>query len=289
MSIRSLADINAAYEEGRWHSQRFLKGAAISPRQWACTEFASGQPPYQPRLGLQNTFTPCVMSGNNDIWYPQIDSGQQRFLHTMTLRNSQATYAGPASVIVYDLLGYYPLIDASVTDYQEFANPVALPRYSDGEGVQVIAVQYINGVASALVQGFTLDYVDSDGANKSTTGYLYAATSPGRIAQQTGSTAQAANASPYVSLGAGSSGVRALRGVQFAQEAGTFYVFYLVKPKASLTLGDQGLAYEKDFFMNNGGRMPEIEDGACLNFTFRTVAAAGTDTTWFGLFNFVWG
>lgn len=289
MPIRSLADLNAAYDEGRCHSQRFLKGSTNVYNLWCLPEFASGQPPYQPRLGTQNTFVPCVMQGNDDIWYPDIDAAHTRYLHTLTLRNSQVTYAGPASVIVYDLIGYYPLVDASVGDLQSLITAGPLPRYADGDGVMILPVQYIAPNSSATVAPHDLYVTDADGVDRVVSGSFYASTSIYQTAAALAyPLAAGANSSPFQPLGA-VKGVRKINAIQFTSPQGTFYALYLVRPIATLTMGDNQLAAEKDFFMQNGSRMPEIKDGACLNFTFRVAGANNYATSWFGQYNFVWG
>ena len=46
MAIRSLSDVNAAYESGRFHSQRYFKNASTNSNNWTDQSFSSGQPGY---------------------------------------------------------------------------------------------------------------------------------------------------------------------------------------------------------------------------------------------------
>ena len=61
MAIRSLSDVNAAYESGRFHSQRYFKNASTNDLSWTDQSFSSGQPGYDARVGTANTFTPVIV------------------------------------------------------------------------------------------------------------------------------------------------------------------------------------------------------------------------------------
>lgn len=46
----------------------------------------------------------------------------------------------PMSFILCDYLLYYPFVDTGTNDEQFMTNSVTLPRYTDGKGVQMMAV-----------------------------------------------------------------------------------------------------------------------------------------------------
>lgn len=79
--IRSVRDIALAFEEGRWHSQRFLKNAGqAGDGQWQDWAYASGQPAYDARIGNALTRTPVIAGRNDAIWFPPIAAGLERKL-----------------------------------------------------------------------------------------------------------------------------------------------------------------------------------------------------------------
>ena len=57
MPIRNLSDTVAAYEAGRFHVQRFYKGAnaTAGDTRWHDWSFAAGQPAYDARIGVAGT------------------------------------------------------------------------------------------------------------------------------------------------------------------------------------------------------------------------------------------
>jgi hypothetical protein len=65
-------------------------------------------------------------------------------------------------LVLCDYLLFYPFVDESVTDEQIMDNTATLPRYTDGDGVQMMAV-----VVAAQVGGgtFTVNYTNSDGVS----------------------------------------------------------------------------------------------------------------------------
>ena len=107
-------------------------------------------------------FTPCVAQKNDAIYFPGIQHGQHRHLTSATFWSNQGTYNGAGSIVIFDLLGYYPLIDGDSTDLQEADNTLTLPRYTDGEGVGLVIVNHVapavqGGVATIA---YTLGYAD---------------------------------------------------------------------------------------------------------------------------------
>ena len=287
MPIASLADLNAAYADGRWHSQRYLKTGTQSPgANWADPSFSSGQPAFDPRIGVSCAFTPAVASKNDAVWFPSVADGLDRYLHTLTLRSNATTYAGPGSVLVFDLLGYYPLVDGDSVDEQVFDNTLTLPRCVDGERVALVIVSH---VAPPLVATtVTINFTDSDGVDRTTTVGLPLA-SNGYICSGVRNAAATDVGPVTVALGEGVRGVRKINSVTYSAAPGGLHCYYLVRILGSITLGDNALAAEKDFFMQSGCSMPVIDDGAWLGFFNRAPGTTSAGVSWFGQFTFVWG
>ena len=105
MAIRSLSDLQASFDAGKFHVQRFQKNAGTAHAKiWADPTFASGQPAYDAHVGSPATFTPCVAQKNDAIYFPGIGTGEERYLAEAQMWASQATFNGPISVVFFDLL-----------------------------------------------------------------------------------------------------------------------------------------------------------------------------------------
>jgi len=297
MPIRSLADLTAAYDEGRHHSQTYLKNynaggqlGTTVPFIDAC--FMSGYPNLDMRLGDPCVFKPCVAAGNKAVYTPEVPSGQKRYLHTLSICPIQTTFYGTLNGVLFDLVGYYPLIDGDSNEYQVFDNSLDVPRYTDGTGLSLIIVSQITPQAQAGLA--KINYVDASGNTRSVTNnislgnpYAQNLSNYGYIVSGSSDTAVSALSASIAARLPG--GVRKILGIQFLTTPSGNYVFYLAKILGGFTTGDNKLFAEKDFFMQNGCRMPEVETGACLNLAINFAGTTAANASLYGQFNFVWG
>jgi hypothetical protein len=281
----SLGDFARAVDGGRVHIQRILKNAGTAHAlQWADPTFASGQPAYDARVGTSGEFTPSIAQKNDAVYFPPIPSTMERRLTHATLWSNQATFNGPGSVFLFDLLGYYPLIDGDSTDTQTMDNTQPVPRYSDGKGVQIVIV---NHIAPAVQDGIAIiEYVDEDDAVKTVT------TRIGNIGQNlvcSGQDPTVTTSGPVqINLG-GNKGVKRINSITYTTPPGGLHCFYLIKPLTSIVLGDNQLAMEKDFVSHNALHAPRIYDGAWLSFFDRIGSGTARAVNWYGHFTFMWG
>lgn len=282
--LRTLGDFNAAFTEGRWHSQRFLKNAGINTNnRWIDWTFASGQPLYDAKTGTAGSFTPLNASKNDAIWFPGIGAGMERRLTNMTVRSS--TGGGPGSIIIFDLLGYYPLVDGDSPDTQLFDNTATLPRYADGKGVIPVLV---SSVAPSTQDGIgTMTYIGADDVERASPAFRYQNTSlngvvctvPGNVAPGEG-----AIGLPMV----GVSGCKAITSLTYTQPPGGLAAIYMIRVLGTMLFnGNKSLATEKQFLLHNGLQAPRIFDGAYINLFYRYGTAATAD--FFGEATFAWG
>lgn len=288
MAIRSLSDINAAFAAGKFHVQRFQKNAGTAhARVWADPSYASGQPAYDARVGSPLTFTPSIAQKNDAIWFPDISAGEERYLAEAQMWSNQATYYGPISVVLFDLLGYYPLIDGDSNDLQECINAMTLPRYADGEGVQMVLV---NHIAPAIQNGLTvIGYTDSDDIDRTLTVDI-----PNNGQNLVCSGAQAVmggvSSTVHIPLGNGARGVKRVNTIQHTTAPGGLHCIYLVRILGSMVLGENLVTAEKNFIAEKGFAPPRIHDGAWLGwFDMPSTGATARTVAWFGNFTFVWG
>lgn len=285
MALATLGDINAAFDAGRWHLQRVYKAAGTSHAlQWADPSFAAGQPAYDARVGTAGTFTPAVAQRNDAVFFPGIPAGMERRLTSATLWSNQATFNGPASVVLFDLLGYYPLIDGDSADTQAFDNTLTLPRYASGEGVFAVMVCH---VAPAVQNGVAvIDYTDSSGTARTVT--LNVPNNGQNLVCSGVRSAAATDVGPlYMALS--ERGVRSIDALTYTTPPGGLHCIYLVKPLATLQLGDNLVALEKEFYGNSALHCPRIEDGAWLGWFDRIGSGTSRTVAWFGNLIFAWG
>lgn len=284
---RGLSDVLDAYEAGRVHTQRFQKNAGTAHAlQWADCTFASGQPGYDARVGPAGSFTPAIASRNDAIYFPPILSGQERYLASSTFWARLASFNAEGSLVIFDLLGYYPLIDGDSTDDQALDNTLPLPRYTSGEGVGIVVV---NHIAPQLQAGtMTLTYTDQSNVQNTITVRV---PNQGQNLVCSGQDAVSLNTTTItLPLANGSRGVKRIDSVTFSTAPGGLFCFYLVKLLATSTFaGDNNVATEKSYLTQNGCAMPRIYDGAWVGWFDRIGAGTSRTVSWFGDLTFIWG
>ena len=286
MLKRGIADILESFEEGRFHTQRFVKNAGTAHAlAWADSSFASGQPGYDARVGTPAAFNQAVASRNDAIYFPPVTSGQERYLMGGTFWANQATFNGEGSLVLFDLLGYYPLVDGDSTDEQTFDNSSALTRYTSGEGVGIVVV---NHIAPQIQAGrVTVNFVDQSDTAQSVTVNVPA---QGQNLVCSGHDTVSNNtATITLPLDGGARGVKRITSVQFTTAPGGLFCFYLVKTLATATFGgDNNVATEKCFCTQNGYAMPRIYDGAWIGWFDHIGTGTARAVSWYGDLTFIW-
>jgi hypothetical protein len=233
---------------------------------------------------------------NDAIHFPDIPAGMERKLHKLTLR-PQANNASQASIdfVLYDLVGYYPLIDGDSTDPQDMDNALTLPRYTDGEGLQLVMVNHV----APAVQGGTmlLDYTDSQGVGRTVTRNV-GTTGINTVCSGVAASAATVTGPLTMSLDAGVTGIRSVNRVTYTVPPGGLHCLYVIKPLAKfqhyhdalLQADTSGVksAIEVDFALKDGWHMPVVKDGAHLSFFYRP-NGGGRTVTFMGMADFIWG
>jgi len=294
MTIRSAGDLADAYDNGRWHIQRFFKNAMANAGDgsWIDWAYASGQPGYNARVGTANTFTPEVAIRNDAIWFPDIPAGMERRLTGIGFYTS-ATQSNQTNVeaLLYDLVGYYPLIDGDSTDLQTMDNTLTLPRYTDGVGVRAVIV---NHVAPQITSGgtHTIIYADADGTERTTTFGIQNA-GVNRANSRIPSAAAGASGDMFMALPG--RGVRNVKSIQYATAPGGLQCIYLIKPisyvshRAGADIQNSPVFTQKCLCAEESLALPVIPDGASLGFFLLANGSARTIGGVSGTLTFAWG
>nr|WP_298658656.1 hypothetical protein [uncultured Flavobacterium sp.] len=207
----------------------------------------------------------------------------EKFLRSITTQaqSTSTTNATPMNAILLDYLLYYPSIDDGTLDEQVMDNTVTLPRYTDGKGIQMMAVT--TGVRTGG-QTFQVKYTNQDGVTgrlssictQNAAAFIGSITNSDRAIQN--------SANWMIPLAAGDTGVRAVESVTMISgtDVGLFSII-LVKPLAQTCFREGGIStagtiatpYEKDFLIPTTDII-RIYDDAFLNFVVLPQASLAT-------------
>lgn len=188
-------------------------------------------------------------------------SPSEKYLRLTTAIATAAT-ALPLTMILCDYLLYYPTIDDSSLDEQVMDNTVTLPRYTDGEGVMMVAVS-LNGRTGG--GRFYVTYTNSQGVSGrvSQTVYQNSSTAVGQI--QCSGANNNSSAMPFIGLQDGDTGVRSIDSIFMLDGDVGVMAMILVKPLGTSVIREITAPVEKDYFMESG-TIPRIYDDAYLSF-----------------------
>lgn len=188
-------------------------------------------------------------------------SPSEKYLR-LTTGIATASTALPLTMILCDYLLYYPSIDDSVLDEQIMDNTVTLPRYTDGKGVQVIAVSVAGRTGGAR---FYFTYTNSDGVSGRTSQIAYQNNSAALGTLQNNGQNTNVSANPFLGLQDGDSGVRSIDSVVMLDADVGLMTLILVKPLGTSVIREITAPAEKDYFLESGV-IPRIYDDAYLSF-----------------------
>jgi hypothetical protein len=200
-------------------------------------------------------------SADGGIFHGANVSPSTKYLRKIMALASAVT-ALPLTLYLCDYLLYYPSCDDSTLDTQLTDNTVPLPRYADGAGVQMIAVNVAGRTGG---QTFFVTYTNSDGVTGRTSQTITQSATAAIGTLISGSTASVATTFPFIGLQDGDTGVRAIESVTMNGADVGLFTLILVKPLAQMQIKEITAPYEKDFFLACG-TVPEIKDDAYLNF-----------------------
>lgn len=260
-------------------SIRKVPSQATTASWWADLSMAAGNP--KPNYYASAPLVAATLAGLDGIYHGTDKSPEQLYLTEWMLTTPTAGLVGQYRLL--DYLLYYPFVDLDDGDPQMMDNTATLPRYADGDGVQVMMV------AAAPTTGggqFTFDYINQDGA-ANTSPVQFCSIAAANIASLvTSQPATASNGAPFLRLASGDSGVRQITSVTNSVLNGGLAALVLVKPLASHVIREVNTPSEINYVSQVPG-CPRIYDGAYLGMIMQCAAtiAAGTLA---GRMNFAW-
>ena len=199
-------------------------------------------------------------------------SPSTKFVRRLAIANPVTT-ALPMPMILCDYLLYYPSIDDSDTDPQTMDNTITLPRYTDGVGVQMMAVSLASRTGGSTV---TVSYTNSEGTAGRTATFVQG-TSAAIGAILGGVTTTTSTESPFIGLQGGDSGVRSVESVTMGTPDVGFFAIVLVKPLADICIRGLDAPVEKDLLLD-AGELPIVYDDAYLNYICQPQGTLATTT-----------
>jgi len=212
---------------------------------WFDTSMSPGMPAPQYYIGAITTATQLRQSTDGGLYHGPNVSPSEKYLRSMTTMANAVT-ALPMNTILCDYLMFYPFIDEGTTDAQTMTNVATLPRYTDGKGVQVMAIQTNAGTGG---QQFFFTYTNSDGVAGRTSQIVTMNTST-VVGNVIGSNRAIQNASnPFIGLQSGDDGVRYIEQVQMLGVDTGLFALVLVKPLAQHCFREVTVPYEKDYLV----------------------------------------
>lgn len=259
--IKELVDAELAGKERRY-TWRKTPSQVTTAGLWFDLSMSPGRPVPKywfdapPAIAKQITY-----SADGGLEHGGGVSPSEKYLRMTTGIATVAT-ALPLTMILCDYLLYYPSVDDSVLDEQVMDNTVTLPRYTDGEGVQVIAVSVAGRTGGAR---FYFTYTNSDGVSGRTSQIAYQNSAAALGTLQNSGANNNASAMPFIGLQAGDSGVRSIDSVFMLDADVGLMTLILVKPLGTSVIIEITAPVEKDYFME-AGVIPQIYDDAYLSF-----------------------
>lgn len=264
MGFRSIREVVTAELDGRMRAYEWVKNVNQVTTQgvWYDLTGAAGNPKAKQWFDASPLVAQQIkQSTDGGIFHGgSMAGGMTKHIRSMRLQCATVTPL-PMPVILSDYLLYYPSVEDGNTDPQVMDNTLTLPRYTDGAGVQIMAVTISSRTGG---QQFYVTYTNQDGVTGRTSKTVVqnSAAAPGSVT--TSQTANALSAAPFIPLQAGDTGVRAVESVQMLGGDTGFFAIVLVKPLASSNLRGIDSVYEKDFLLM-ANELPKVEDDAYLS------------------------
>lgn len=226
---------------------------------WFDLSMSPGNPVPQYYAASPLVSVPFKQSTDGGLYHG--NSNGKKYLRSTLVMSIVAT-ALPLPMILCDYLLYYPFIDEGTTDEQLLTNSIPLPRYTDGEGVRIMAVSVAGRTGG---QSFFVTYTNQEGISGRVTNPVIqnTAAANGSIVSSQNNNALAGGA--FLPLQNGDTGVRSIQSVTMLGTDVGLFSLVLVKPLATTQLRGIDAPVEKDYFLESG-TAPEIQDDAYLNW-----------------------
>ena len=200
---------------------------------------------------------------------------------------SAVATAVPGTLMLVDMLLYYPGISMNVATAQTLVNTNTLTRYTSGAGVRAFLA--ITATSGATAHNVSLSYTNQAGTSGRSLPVTVSCTASAIVPHITHAGLAANNYGPFLPLASGDTGVRSVQSLTLsaASGAGTA-ALVLARPLTSIPITQASVYAERDL-LNQLPSMPQIQDGACLTWLYFPGAATAASTSFFGHIEQGWG
>jgi hypothetical protein len=264
MGFNSVREFTSAIDEGkqRYFTWRKSPTQTTTAGVWFDLSMSPGNPVPQYYAASPLVAVQLKQSTDGGIFHGgNVSPSTKHICRTMCL--ATAATALPMTMILCDYLLYYPFIDEGTVDEQSLTNTASLPRYTDGAGVQIMAVSVAGRTGG---QTFQVNYTNQDGIAGRLTTVVIQNTAAANGSIVSTATATAGTAGPFLPLQQGDSGVRSIESVQMISgtDVGLF-TLVLIKPLMQTQIRGIDAPVEVDTLVMKA-QIPEIKDDAYLNY-----------------------
>lgn len=268
-----LRALNTAYDDGKFSYTSFRKtpSSTTVAANWFDLSMAPGNPRANfytgAELEAEAMYGVDSLGVARGITHGSDVSPARKFLHKVGV-GSVSAGVGASQFMVCDFLLFYALIDMDASGPQNLIQTEALPRYTDGVGVQAFVVAtnpYTGGATFQLTYTDTEDVVQTSPVLTSNVN-----TNIGTIIH---SGTPINTGGPFVPYFGAQSGIKNVQTIEFFSPNGGLACLVLCKPLATVGLREI-TAYSETDLLAELGTMPVIEDNAFLNMLCKPVGSA---------------
>lgn len=295
MAIQSTDQLVTAFSSGqsfRYDWNKITGSSAYTAGRWYETFSLSGLPVATAYPGSARAYVTCSESagdGTNLFGIPHGGNVSALIKHLITMSAWTTASTGvPGTLLLVDMLGYWPGIDMNTNTSQALTGTPTLTRATNGAGLRMFLAARATTGGSGHSLSYT--YTNQAGTGSRTNPVTVSCVASAIVPHIVHSGAGSNNYGPFLPLQSGDTGIQNVASVQLSAASGTAStaVLILCKPLAQITLAVNGLMSEKDL-LNQIPSMPVIQDGACLGFLWAAGAATAANTTFAGSLEGAWG
>jgi hypothetical protein len=266
MTIANVQDLVDCELNGNtwWATWRKVPTQATVAGNWFDLSMSPGNP--LPNYYAASPGISVALSQSTDGGIPHGSSvnslGYKKYLKTFCAMTQTAT-AVPLPMILCDYLMFYSFMDMSNSGWNPVTTSQTLPRYTTGDGVEMMAVIVAQptGVGNPR---FQVQYTNSQGVSGRLTKWISTGTQTlnGTIANTIPATA--GGAGPFIPLAFGDKGVRSIDAVNFIDSDYGLLAFVLCVPLENTNIRTIDAPVERNSLVDFA-KMAEIKDDAYLN------------------------
>lgn len=260
MAINGVGDLANSWESNKVYRSHWFKTTSPTITTggfWMDLSMAAGTPKYNPYVGNALEFTPLVGGGNNGI---NAGVGGDSYVVRYSFGGQNLGNLWPATIVLNDYVGFYPLVDMDSTDVQVFDNTNYASRYSSGMRLMVVTTIPQTAPSATEVR---VTYIGSNNVETVSRFWIFATAAAGGINCLTSANTTLNFTAPFVPLGVGTTDVKQVTSVEVTGPSGGFCAFVLVKPILETVVYDLVAPHELEFPRNK--IPPFVSANAYLN------------------------